>query len=221
MKLILVGFLIGIGKIIPGVSGAVMAIRFHVYERAIIAITHFFEDLYNNLFYLGRLAVGFVLAVLLFSNVILSLYQDYPMIMTVIFSILILTGAPEIYNKANSKIIVLCTFLLTLLLNYIPSLSINGNDIFIIMILGLIESISIIIPGVSGTAILVSLGLYQYYLSLFTNLNISLLIPFMISFFIFSLIIINIINYVIQKYSKSFYSAILGFLCGSVILMFI
>ena len=52
MKLFLKGLIIGIGKIIPGVSGAMLAINFNVYEMAIEAVSNFFYDWKNNLKFL-------------------------------------------------------------------------------------------------------------------------------------------------------------------------
>ena len=221
MKLILIGFLVGIGKIIPGVSGALMAIRLGVYERAIDAITHFFKDIYHNGLYLGKLALCILIAILLFSNIILSLYQLFPCIMTIIFALLILTGVPSIIKKANYKWLALISFIFTMSLNFIPSISFSSNSILTLLFMGLIEAVSIIIPGVSGTAILINLGLYENYLMLFANLNISLLVPFFLSLAICSLIIIYFINYLINHYTNYFYSIILGFLSASILLMFI
>ena len=76
------GFLIGIGKIIPGVSGSVLAISFGVYEECLKRIENFFHDIRDNFLYLAPLGTGIVLAVLLGSNVILfrallCLYDDF------------------------------------------------------------------------------------------------------------------------------------------------
>ena len=49
MLLFLKGIIIGIGKIIPGVSGALLAINFNVYERLLNSLTNFFDDWKNNL----------------------------------------------------------------------------------------------------------------------------------------------------------------------------
>ena len=52
MDLFIKGFIIGVGKIIPGVSGAMIAVSFGLYDRLIESITHFFDDAVSNLKFL-------------------------------------------------------------------------------------------------------------------------------------------------------------------------
>jgi putative membrane protein len=87
--------------------------------------------------------------------------------------------------------------------------------------MGIIESISVIVPGVSGTAIYISLGVYDKMLNLYIHFPINHLIFFSMGFIISSIIILKIISYLFFKHKKETYSAILGFLCASIILMFI
>ena len=49
--LFLKGLIIGLGKVIPGVSGSLLAILFHVYDEAILAFNHFFEDVFHHFSY--------------------------------------------------------------------------------------------------------------------------------------------------------------------------
>ena len=77
MKLILIGFIVGIGKIIPGVSGAMLAMMLGVYEKVIDAITNFFGDVRNNTFFLMKFGLGVILAIVIFSKFILFLLHNY------------------------------------------------------------------------------------------------------------------------------------------------
>ena len=63
MILILKGMLIGIGKIIPGVSGSVIAINLGVYEKAISSLTNFFYDVKKNIKYLSCLCIGVIISI--------------------------------------------------------------------------------------------------------------------------------------------------------------
>ena len=73
LKLFLKGFIIGIGKIIPGLSGSLLAINFNVYERAIKAISNFFSDWKENLRFLVILGTGIFLAIVMGSKIIIYL----------------------------------------------------------------------------------------------------------------------------------------------------
>lgn len=61
IKLILKGFIVGIGKIIPGVSGSMLAITLGIYESILEAVTNFFSNIKKN----SKLLINFSLGVFL------------------------------------------------------------------------------------------------------------------------------------------------------------
>lgn len=67
---IMKGFLIGIGKILPGVSGAMLAMSFGVYDQAIHALRHYRDNIVKHTLFLGSLAIGIVIAIVCFSHVV-------------------------------------------------------------------------------------------------------------------------------------------------------
>ena len=71
MKLILKGFIIGLGKIMPGVSGAMLAITLNEYDVIIESIANIKKDIYNNTKYLSKLGIGIILAIILASKIII------------------------------------------------------------------------------------------------------------------------------------------------------
>ena len=75
--LILKGFLIGIGKIIPGVSGSLLAISLGVYDKAINSLVNLSNNFKENIYFLGKLAIGVVIAIMFFSNVIAYLLNSH------------------------------------------------------------------------------------------------------------------------------------------------
>ena len=85
MILFIKGFIIGIGKIIPGVSGALLAINFKVYERAIEAVVNFFDDWKKNLLFITKLGSGIILSIVLCSNGIIYLLNNYRFITMMFF----------------------------------------------------------------------------------------------------------------------------------------
>ena len=74
IKLIIKGFFIGLAKIIPGVSGAVLAILFGLYDKAIDAITNFFNDKKGNFYFLLYTGLG-VLVAILFGSIGIKDYK--------------------------------------------------------------------------------------------------------------------------------------------------
>ena len=216
MKYFLIGLLIGIGKIIPGVSGSIIAIRFNVYERIINSVLYYFKDIKKNTIFLFSIFSGVLIAIILLSKIILFFYTDYHYITIIIFAILIISGLKDIIKECNNYYLSIASFILSIILIKIP-FTCNINY----FIMGIIESISMIIPGISGTAIFISLGVYEKMLNLFINYNFYNIIVFLLGFLITSFILLKIVSYLFFKYKKETYSIILGFLFASIILMFI
>lgn len=220
MLLFFKGIIIGLAKIIPGVSGSLLAIRLNVYEDIIGAIDEMFKDFRSNIIFLFKIGLGILLSIIFGSNIIMFFYNNYHFFTIIIFLLLIISGIPMIIKQANSYLITFISLILYLLLFIIPKVQIIHSYYFI----GFIEAFTTIIPGISGTALFISLGLYEDYLSLFSNLYLlefNKIIPFCIGLLLGSLIIVRFVNYCFTKYKESTYSAILGLLLGSIILMVI
>jgi len=216
MKNFFLGFIIGIGKILPGVSGSLIAVRFNLYEKIINSLINYFKNIKKNTFFLLPIFFGCLLAIILFSKVILILLDKYYLITISVFIILILTGVPEIYKKGGNILISFITFFITFFLLKL-SIKVNVNYFF----MGFIEAFSMIVPGISGTAIYMSLGIYDKMLLMYTDIVIMNWIYFLLGFIICSIITIKIINYLFLMYKKETYSVILGFLISSILSMII
>ena len=90
--LVLKGFIIGIGKIIPGVSGSMLAISMGIYQQMIDSVINFFIDIKNNLKFLLKIGVGVLIAIMFFSNIILKCLEKY-YIITMFFFIGLIVGS--------------------------------------------------------------------------------------------------------------------------------
>lgn len=220
MLLFLKGIVIGLAKIIPGVSGSLIAIRLNVYEDIISSINNFFDDLRNNILYLSKIGFGILLSIIFGSNIIMYYYNNYHFITLIIFIALIVSGIPTILKNTKNYYITILSLFIYLMILFIPNIEIFRNY----YIIGFLEAFTTIIPGISGTALFISLGIYDDYLDLFSNIylfDISKIIPFIVGLIIGGLIIIRFINYCFKKYKDTTYSVILGLLLGSIILMII
>ena len=101
--LLLKGFIIGIAKIIPGVSGALIAISFGIYEKAIKAISNFFENPINNFLFLFPIGLGVLLSISLTSGLILYFINNYYFPTILLFIGLIMGGIPSLIDNINIK----------------------------------------------------------------------------------------------------------------------
>lgn len=256
IKNIFKGFIIGIGKIIPGVSGSMLAISMGIYERALKIISNIRKARLSDFWFLVTLVIGVFIGISLFSKgVKWALSVCYLPIM-LLFTGLILAGIPDIVKEMNGdnkrktvNIKYIIIFVLSFLFSYfITKLGegtfeiglINGTNgeidfssvggiwslfgsLFLFFIIGLIEAFSSIVPGISGTAIFMSLGCYDLLLSFYENIFNPAFWVFGIFFLagviVGILILAKLITFLFSKYKTDTYWAILGFMFASIIIM--
>lgn len=220
--LILKGFIIGIGKIIPGISGSVLAISMGVYDKIIYSFSNFFKDVKKNFIFLLQIFIGIFISIFLGSKLIHYLINNYYVI--TMFTILgfIIGTIPSLirktkYNKKNIMISIisfLCTFALTSIkLNLIINFSTN-------IFLGLIEAFTSIVPGISGTAIFINIGVYNHILNGISTLNINFLIFYILGILIGIIIFSKLINLLLEKHENEFLSITNGLVIASLIPIF-
>ena len=237
LSYILKGIIVGVGKIIPGFSGSVVMISFGLYDKAILAITNFFKDVKKNGLFLLNLGIGIIIGIVLFSRVINYFISNYYVYTMMLFIGLIVGGVPLIWEKSYKNIkgllLALISLMVILLINSIGGgdnyiIRNNYRDIITFFVAGMLEGFGTIVPGISSTALLMLMGIYNLYLNSLGNIfNINNLtftcwffIPFSLGFLITIIGLAVIINYLFFKYEECSYSSILGILLGSVIVLF-
>lgn len=237
MKLIIKGFIIGIGKIIPGVSGALLSITLGVYEPLLDKIAHIKKDPIKNVTYLAKLGTGIIISIIVTSKIIVKCLENYYFPTMLLFIGMIIGGTKEITNniKIKKKDIIVIILLLVMILFILSNLKQNVSrqieytiPFFISMIgIGFIDAASSIIPGISGTAILISLGYYNIVLGMFSSIinikkifeNLFLIIPFSIGMLIGIITISKIVNYFFKHYKNLTYTVILIFIILTTIIL--
>lgn len=83
--LIIKGLIIGFAKVMPGVSGAILAISMGVYDKGINAITRFFDNIKENTKFLFFIGIGIIIAIMLGSNIVYFLLNNYYVITMLFF----------------------------------------------------------------------------------------------------------------------------------------
>ena len=180
LKNILVGILIGVANIIPGVSGGTMALSLGVYEDIIYSINHLFKEFKKSMKILIPLGIGIVLAVLLLSKLIAVCFENFPINTTSVFVGLIIGALPMLFNKVKGEkinitniICFLVGFALICSMAFLgegsESTTFPTTNLIVILLIGVIASATMIIPGVSGSMILALLG---FYLPIINTINV-------------------------------------------------
>ncbi len=181
------GFVIGLGLIIPGVSGAVLAMILGLYQPIIAAVAKPFTNWRENLKLLAPLALGAGVCLLLFSRVLEFLFAQYPLPTLYLFFGLVLGALPTMVALANTK---------GFRLSYIPSFCLGLALLFFItslpsvvragglaggmltnLLLGAVVGVGLVVPGLSASFLLMAFGSYEALLGAVNQLDFSILIP--------------------------------------------
>lgn len=203
IKLFLKSIIIGVANIIPGVSGGTVAIILNVYDDIIEKIANFLNvDLKKKIEYFKYLFVvvlGVGVGVIIFANLIEFSIKNYPKITSTFFTLLIALSIPYIvkglnYKKLKNMLSFVIGSLFVLIFVYFnlkyekntsfPLLTYNlmSSDCFErtylikLFISGALAGGAMIIPGISGSLLLLMLGEYYNILSFIKNFSIKPLI---------------------------------------------
>lgn len=229
IKIIIQGFLIGCAKIIPGFSGSFIAIMFGVYEKTLRIISDLKNITLKKIMYLFFLATGIIMGIILFSLIIKYLLKTNYFLFILLFTGLIIGSIKDLFlkiniNKGKLKLIIyfVLSFTFVILLSFIRVCKVNAQT-YLYFPLGIIEAFTTLLPGVSGTAVYMVLGVYDLILNLYINVfnlkNIFNLILFGGGFIIGVLILSKILLYILKKYSNTLFVIILGNMCASIFIL--
>ena len=225
------GFIIGLAKIIPGVSGSLVALNLGLYEKGINAISYFYKDIKKNAIFLINIGIGILIAIIFGSKVISFLLNKYYFLTMITFIGLLIGSDIAFLKNMKSKkdyIYSFITFILTFTLFFIKTdfnYTYNNtflNNLFVIF-LGFLDASTMIIPAISGTVLFMLFGTYDFILSLFSNMfsNIKITIYFFIGLMIGVILVTRLMSYLLRTKKSLIYSMINGFFLSSMLYLII
>ena len=237
--LMIKGMIIGIANVIPGVSGGTLMITLGIYEQIISTISHLFNNIKKNLKFIIPLGIGMGLAILLFSKLIGYSLENFPFATTFFFIGLILGGIPLLWRKVKIKskkmsnwFVFFVTFTLVIAFAFLKSgsnivdfTSFGVTDALLIFLVGVVAASTMIIPGISGSFVLMFLGYYQPIINTIRNItdfsllvhNLIILVPFGIGVIVGVVLVAKLIEFLLKKYETKTYFGVLGFVLASMV----
>lgn len=250
IKNVLAGAVIGVANIIPGVSGGTMMVILNVFDKIVAAISHFRKSVKENILYLLPILLGAALGILAFSKGITYMLEFYPIITNFFFIGLIIGSVPLVcrsaFQKTGGKIelrkispvsviafVLMAALLIVIAFSSPEEAAVNINSINIdfgmIALLffgGMIASIAMIIPGVSGSFVMVLLGIYPivtgavaallpFNMDTFLKIVLPIGIPAGLGIIVGLLVGAKLIDVLIKRFPQETYFGILGLLVGS------
>ena len=237
LRFIVAGFFVGLAEILPGISGSTIAIAFNVYQKFILFLSNLkvsnlslkYKEL-NRVFFLDLIIpflFSMALSVILLSNLIMFLFSEYTYYFLVFLGSLMCLIAFVLLNRIkdllNNKLRIFFYFSLGavfgFLLNQINIIFINPNFI-IFLVVGFIAFSFFLMPGISGSAVLLSIGVYELIIGSIATLNMTILIPFALGCLISLLTMPKIVHHLLDRFNTSIMTFFSGLILVSGILLF-
>ncbi len=208
------GLFIGLAELLPGISGATVALMFGVYEKLLSFINKL--EGFNIII---PLIIGMIISVIGFSNVIAFLYENFESSFNLaIGALMIGYGVVLCYQNLSKIFPSLLLFSLFALIGIAISefldSSVEVNN-FLLIVYGFIAFSFLIIPGISGSAFLVAIGIYNLIINAISDFDFSILVPFGIGMLISLMIIPRLIEKLISKYQHTILLLFAGIIFGS------
>lgn len=246
---VLKGIMIGIANVIPGVSGGTMAVSLGIYDKLIGAVSNLLRDWKNSLKTLFPLVLGCGIGIVGFTYAIEYLLSKHTFVTCMAFVGLILGGLPILVvslkkelRKSGSSIDisgVLAFVILFAVAVFMPMMnageevlktfSVTPGTLISLFAVGVIASATMVIPGVSGSLVMMILGYYygiidtiKGFLDSLKALDMAglthgfaLLMPFGIGLLLGIFLIAKLITFLFNRYGIQTYCAIIGLIIAS------
>ena len=231
------GILIGIGMLLPGVSGGVLAVILGIYDKVIYSINNFKRDVKGNIRFLLPLIIGIIIGAVISAKVLKFVFDRYYVEACYTFMGLVLGCIPYLVKDVKKKesinyVALIITFIISIIMSI---LSINGNSIntfnestglIYFFLAGVLFITGKVIPGISSSFLLMMIGMYDYFLILLSNpfiifdRNIFEIVFLLLGIISGGLILIKLMGILLKRYYSLTYSVIIGFVIGSVITIY-
>ena len=246
---IIKGIFIGIANIIPGVSGGTMAVSLGIYDKIIGAVSDLLKDWKHSVKVLLPLLAGCGIGIVGFTYAIEFLLSSHTFVTCMAFVGLILGGLPTLFlslkqelKRSSSSIgaagvlafvILFCVAVFLPMMNaddeVLRTFTATPGTLFALFFVGVIASATMVIPGVSGSLVMMILGYYygiintiKAFLEALRHFDLGgmissgiLLVPFGIGVLLGIFLIAKLITFLFERYGVATYCAILGLIIAS------
>ncbi len=248
------GVFVGIANVIPGVSGGTMAVSFGIYDKLLNAISGLLKSFKKSFFTLLPIILGMAIGIVGFTYIIPWLLANFPFATSCAFTGLIIGGIPAILrslkdgwqSEEKKSLLVNILVFLILLAIAMAMVFLNGDSesgialtasagmIVKIFFMGIIASATMVIPGVSGSLVLMILGYYfgvinsvKQFVEALRTMNLQgmlnqlyILIPFAIGCVLGIFFISKLISFLLKHFPSATFSGIFALVASSPISIF-
>ena len=239
---ILRGVVIGIANIIPGVSGGTMMVSMGIYDTLIHCITHLFSEFRQSVKTLLPYLIGMVAGIFALASLLTYCFAHFPLPTGTAFIGLILGGLSPLMQKVDRKklnwlagVLFAAFFALIIVMamanpaDVDSRIQVSVGQMLLLVLLGMIASATMLIPGVSGSMVLMLLGYYRPVLAAVNDFKDALLggslhaaftqalilIPFGVGVLLGIYFVAKAIGWLLARYPTHTYCGVLGLVLAS------
>ena len=249
IKNLLKGIVMGIANIIPGVSGGTMAVSMGIYDRMIHCVTHLFKEFKESMKFLIPIFLGIGIALVGLSFIIEPAFAYFPLQTNCLFIGLIVGGLPAVWQKVKGKGIKI-SYIVPFVLFFAvvvgmaaigekegtaADLSFSVWSVIKLFAVGIIASATMVIPGVSGSMMMLLLGYYNPIVAAIKNFvtapaafdmagileGCGILVPMGLGIVVGIFAIAKVIEIIFEKFPIQAFWAIIGLIVASPIAIFL
>ena len=229
------GIFMGIADAMPGISGGTIALLLGIYEELIESISElkislfsklinkgfksFWEKLNGN--FLLVLVSGIGISLISFVKISASFLENFPLFIWSFFLGLIFATVYVIYKLINqwhnlNFFFLIISIIFSIFLSSFSAYDTDEISLLYILFSGIIASSAMILPGISGSLILVILGVYAYLIKALDNLELIVIFTFISGAIIGLLGFSKILKYLFNNHRDATYTIMLGLVIGSI-----
>lgn len=230
-SLLFKGIGIGAANTVPGVSGGTIAAITGIYDSLIHAISTFFKAWKKNTLILAPVGVGALLGIALFASLVEYLLATAPQATAFFFIGLIVGSLPFLFGQLSGRRLGAPQLIAALVAAAVvvtmgvagrppmtdPITTLAGTNALWLLLAGAIAAATMIIPGVSGSFVLLLIGMYQTFITAVSSGNLPLLAVLGIGAVIGIVAVSRLLDILFAKFYSATYWAIIGLVAGSVV----
>ncbi|MFV0391481.1 MAG: DUF368 domain-containing protein [Paludibacteraceae bacterium] len=223
------GVFIGIGFILPGLSGGVLAVILGIYDRILAFLANLKKDFVKNILFFIPVGIGLIIGVFLFSIVVEKAFGKYAAQFVCLFVGFVIGTFPSLYKTASKNgrktkdvviMLISAVAIFALMMIGEKQLTEVAPSIFAWFGSGALIGLGLIVPGMSPSNFLIYFGLYDKMATGIKTGDWTVVIPLLLGAVICVILFAKIAAYLFKKYYGGMYHFILGMVIGSSVAIF-
>lgn len=224
------GVAVGAGAILPGFSGGVLCVVLGMYPLIMELFSHPFRAFKKHWKIYMFIGIGWAIGFFAVSNVIKFMYARFEVFTIWTFVGMIFGNVPSLYKEAGKKgrsassfismaVAFIVMFAILFSVAMLPDLNITPN-VWWYLFSGFMWGLSIIIPGLTSSSIMMSLGIYESFNAGLAGFKPIVIIPWVVGMILTAAALARIVEYIFKKHYSEAFHAVIGIVVSSTIMIF-